>query len=160
MKRNGIVNPIWTLRAARENGIPIDLACAVLDQESGGGHNVWGHDQTIFIGGIDGNNKEVNKRDYIEYRKQRGPTGRGGMQGVGPMQLTYYNLQDMADRIGGCWKPYCNMRVGFMYLAGKIQQYGMLQGIAAYNGNGVAAARYAKNVTERRNVWRARLGIK
>ena len=43
------------------------------------------------------------------------------MQGVGPCQLTYWVLQDAADRLGGCWDWRCNVRVGFTLLVENIQ---------------------------------------
>ena len=89
MKRNGILIPLRCLIAARSTKLPLALACALLEQESGGGANVFGHDPTIFAGA-----GEVTKEKYLAYRAQRGPTGHGGMQGVGPCQLTWYSYQD------------------------------------------------------------------
>ena len=74
-------------------------------QETSGGANIFGHDTTIFAGA-----GEVTKSKYLAYKKQRGPKGEGGMQGVGPLQLTFFTLQDEADDRGGCWKPSCERR--------------------------------------------------
>lgn len=155
MRRAGIVNPIWTLIASRKVGLPLSLACAFLDQETGGGHNVFGHDPTIFAGA-----GQVDKTKYLAYRKQRGPRGAGGMQGVGPLQLTYFSYQDEADALGGCWKPLANLTVGFRLAAGLVRRNGLRSGVAAYNGSGPAADRYAASVLAREKVWAARLGIK
>lgn len=152
LKRAGIVNPLWTIRASKKAGLPLDLACAFLEQESGGGHNVFGHDPTIYSGA-----GAVTEARYRAYKARRGPTGRGGMQGVGPMQLTWYSYQDDADRLGGCWKPYPNMLVGFRYAAANIKRYGLHAGIAAYNGSGPAAQSYADSVLRLRSVWARRV---
>lgn len=159
MRKAGIVNPIYTLQAARAAKLTLPLACAILTQESGGGHNVWGHDPTIFSGG-GGYGATVTKQAYLEYKKLRGPTGRGGMQGVGPCQLTYYSFQDKADALGGCWLPRWNMQVGFQLVHDLIERNGLHAGIAAYNGSGPAALRYAESVIAKEAQWSAILGKK
>lgn len=151
LRARGIRNPYYAARAAHEAGIPLSLACALLTQETGGGANEWGHDPTIFVGGYDAlhgvHYGEIVTHDaYLAYKAQRGPTGAGGMQGVGPCQLTYYSYQDEADACGGCWNPLANMLVGFKLLASNIKRDGLRAGIAAYNGSGPAAQRYADSV--------------
>lgn len=145
LRQHGIVNPILTLRAARKAGLPLDLACAFLDQESGGGRNVFGHDPTIFAGA-----GQVTKEKYLAYKRARGQTR---MQGVGPMQLTWWEYQDRADRMGGCWDPGVNMEVGFRIAAAHIRMRGLMAGIAAYNGSGSAAQRYAVSVRAKARHW-------
>ena len=68
---------------------------------------MFGHDPGIFHGA-----GEVTKRKYLHYKQLRGSHGQGGMQGVGPAQLTYYTIQDRADKLGGCWRPGINIAVG------------------------------------------------
>ena len=58
------------------------------------------------------------------------------MQGVGPCQLTWWELQDAADAQGGCWRPEINMRVGFGHLAALVKRYGECRRRAPYNGSG------------------------
>jgi hypothetical protein len=82
------------------------------------------------------------------------------MQGVGLMQLTWYQLQDEADRQGGCWRIRPNLRVGFRHLRSLIDAHGLQDGIARYNGSGPDAQAYARAVLARRDTWRKRLGIK
>jgi len=155
--------PVYTLRAAKQTGVPIALAASILRQETDGGHNEWGHDPTIFIGGYDAKHAKhwgeepVTKAAYLAYKLQRGKTGEGGMQGVGPCQLTWYALQDAADAAGGCWKPYPNMLVGFGHLAQLIKRNGFRIGIAAYNGDGPAAQAYANIVISRALTYAAYL---
>lgn len=107
--KNGIKRPLTTMRVSDEQNFPFHVLCAFLEQESYGGMNVFGHDPTIFIGA-----GRVTKRKYLAYREERNRTGK--MQGVGPMQLTWWEFQDRADRIGGCWKPYLNITVGVKLL--------------------------------------------
>lgn len=163
MKRDGIVIPgAVVIAEAHAAGLPLDLACALLVQESGGGRNAWGHDPTIFVGGFDAHRGVhygplVTEEGYRQYLKQRGSHGQGGMQGVGPCQLTYFAYQDEADREGGCWQPRFNIRIGFRYLAANIKRYGLRAGIRAYNGSGPAAEHYADSVLALQAVWKKRL---
>lgn len=163
MRKNGIVIPGATVIAeAHAAALPLDLACALLVQESGGGRNEWGHDPTIFVGGFDARRgvhygPTVTEEAYAAYLKQRGAHGQGGMQGVGPCQLTYFAFQDEADREGGCWIPRFNIRVGFRHLAANIRRYGLRTGIAAYNGSGPAADHYANSVLHLQADWKKRL---
>jgi hypothetical protein len=148
LRDHGIVNPIWTYDEAKAAKLPLALACAILDQESGGGHNEWGHDPTIFVGA-----GKVTRWNYLRYKIRRRLSGNRLMQGCGPVQLTWWAKQDRADSLGGCWQPRFNMRVGFEDLAGNIRRDGLHAGIAAYNGSGPAAQRYADSVLHRRSYW-------
>lgn len=144
LKKCGVLLPQPCLQASKKTGLELALGASLLQQESAGGENVFGHDPTIFVGaGV------VTKAKYLKYRAQRGPTGRGGMQGVGPCQLTWYAFQDEADRLGGCWLPLPNMLVGFGDMATLVRKYGLHGGVAAYNGSGAAASRYADEVLAR-----------
>jgi hypothetical protein len=154
MRKNGIVNPRLALQAARKAKLPIAVACAFLEQESSGGQNIFGHDRnTIFAGA-----GPVTEAKYREYKKQRGPKGKGGMQGVGPMQLTFFSLQDRADELGGCWKPLHNMTVGFQHAADLIRRQGLRLGIKAYNGSGPDADKYAEHMLSLIRKWEQALG--
>jgi hypothetical protein len=150
-KRHGAQYSLRIIREARRAGIPISLGFALVEQETGF-RNVFGHDPTIFVGA-----GQVTEKKYRAYRAKRGATGGGGMQGVGPCQLTYYTYQDRADALGGCWKPQHNIRVAFEGLAANIKQHGMRDGIRRYNGSGPAAERYAQSVLERQRKWHERL---
>lgn len=152
MRDHGIRNPQVVYEEAVRTHLPLPLACALLDQESGGGSNVFGHDPTICVGW-----GSVTWLKYVAYKTRRRRSGNRLMQGVGPCQLTWYSTQDEADREGGCWRPRFNMRVGFRHLYYNVRHYGMRAGIAAYNGSGAAAERYAYSVMERERVWARRL---
>jgi hypothetical protein len=133
--------------ARRTDHVTRSLALALVEQESGF-RNVFGHDPTIFRGA-----GKVTKAAYLDYKRRRGPTGRGGMQGVGPTQLTWWEYQDAADREGGCWDPAVNIRVGLRVLDGNIARRGLRDGIAEYNGSGPAAQRYADEVLAKATRW-------
>lgn len=151
MKAHGIRYPADTLRAARKTALPLHYACAMLSKESMGGKNVFGHDPTqsiprSWMGGA------VTLDRYLVYRRNR---RRGlGMQGVGGTQLTWYAFQDRADALGGCWKPYPNMLVGFAVLRANIRLHGPEKGAARYNGTGPAAESYGRDFIAKANRWK------
>jgi hypothetical protein len=148
-KRGGARYARVLIEEARREDVPLSLAFAICEQETGFA-NIFGHDPTIFVGA-----GRVTRGKYFAYRRQRRPNGRGGMQGVGPMQLTYFSIQDEADHEGGCWKPRFNIRVGLRTLRANIRQHGQHEGIARYNGTGDAAERYARQVEGRQGRWHA-----
>lgn len=150
MRRQGIVYPRITLREARRAGLPLSLACALLQKESGGGKNEFGHDPTSSIPEA-WMGKTVTRIRYLYYKRNR---QRGaGMQGVGPCQLTWWATQDRADALGGCWKPGPNMRVGFSALRALIRAHGIQSGAAAYNGSGPAAVKYGEDFLAKARAW-------
>ena len=158
MKKNGIRIPLRALIAARKAKLPLAYACALLMKESDGGDNVYGHDRdghgNIIFHGQKGR-VAVTKQNYLEYKRKRGAKGKGGMQGVGPTQLTWYEFQDDADERGGCWDPAVNMLIGFELLAGHIRRFGLREGFRHYNGEGPAAEAYADDAVKRVKKWEA-----
>ena len=143
------------VREARRVRLPIALACAIVEKETGF-RNVFGHDAVRNPvksppGGLLAVTRE-NYAQYLEHRRQ----GLGN-QGVGPMQLTSPGLQDRADQLGGCWQPGPNIRVGLEFLAGNIRRLGLRSGVVAYNGSGPAAQRYGDDVLARARLWEQRL---
>lgn len=140
--------PVRAFRAARAADIPYSVACAYLIQETSGGQNIFGHDGGS--GGWYSGAGKVTKSKYLAYK--RGRVAGRGMQGVGPMQLTYWSIQDEADRLGGCWKPYVNMLVGFKLIRQYKDSYGTWREAAVrYNG----AESYGVEVEKRRHEWAA-----
>lgn len=135
------------LRHARAYGVPISLAFALFEQESGF-RKVFGHDPTIYIGaGV------VTKVKYLAYRTARRRSSNRLMQGVGEGQLTWWETQDLADRLGGCWTADANVRVALMTLGARIREYGYVKGCARYNGAGPAADAYSRNLRGRAQRW-------
>lgn len=151
----GIRNAAAVVAAAQAAGLELAAAAAMLEKESAGGQNLWGHDG-VATGGAYVMGSPVTEQAYRAY-KQALATGRAGRQGVGPCQLTYYTLQDEADAAGGCWRPEVNLRVGFRHLQSLIKAHGVRTGFARYNGSGPAAEAYGADVARRYASWQARL---
>ena len=160
LRAGGIVSPKMCVAEAARVGLPLEYAAALLEKESGGGHNVFGHDRDrsgkYIFPARDGTVK-VTKELYLEYKRRRQASGNKVMQGVGPCQLTWYSFQDDADKEGGCWNPQINMRVGFRRLANLIKDKGEAVGARMYNGSGPAAEQYSRDLLKRAATWRARL---
>src|SRR5918999_1403824 len=148
LRSEGIVAPRIAIEEAKRAGLPLELACALLEKESGGGKNVYGHDPSIFRGA-----GAVTRENYARYRKQRIASRNRSMQGVGPCQLTWWEFQDTADAQGGCWRPRINMRVGFLHLANLIKRYGESDGARRYNGSGAAAEAYSRDLLVKARRW-------
>lgn len=152
----GIIDPATVITTATAVGLPLALAAAVLEQESGGGRNVWGHDPVenrgIYVPG-----GPVTAAAYRRY-KPLADRGEIGRQGVGPLQLTGRDWQDAADARGGCWDPRANLAAGFTGLVTLINKYGLPDGVRRYNGTGPAAERYRDQVLARYRIWITRLG--
>lgn len=143
-KKHGANYSLRIIQQARKSGIPISLGFALIEQESGF-KNVFGHDPTIYQGA-----GKVTKKKYLDYKSKRGHTQ---MQGVGPAQLTWWQYQDEADKRGGAWVPKHNISFAFDHLASLIKNKGTRDGIAAYNGSGPAAERYATSVLAKQRKW-------
>lgn len=147
LKSAGFQNSLRTIYEARRANLPLSYALAFLEKESAKGQNVFGHDpvRNPVKGG------RVSKSRYLAYKRYR--NAGLGAQGVGPMQLTYPGFQEEADRMGGCWKPKYNMRVGFRHAAGLVKQYGKFKGAAHYNGSGPRAEAYARDWLSKQQKW-------
>lgn len=75
MKAGGIADPTTAAAEARRAGLPLHYACALLQKESGGGANVFGHDPTIFSGA-----GAVTREKYAAYLRERKASGNRRMQ--------------------------------------------------------------------------------
>lgn len=154
-KSYGMENSLRIAWEARSAGIPAALAFALVEQESGTGRNVFGSDPTIFAGA-----GKVTRAKYLDYRRARRASNNRQMQGVGPLQLTWYTTQDSADQLGGCWIVKYNLRQGFRTLRSGIKVFGTWGNNGAvrrYNGSGAAANAYWRSVRDRENKWHKRL---
>jgi hypothetical protein len=153
----GMKGSLRLLMEARSAGLSQSLGLALRTQETGikGDGNVFGHDASGNHVGAG----RVTKAKYLAYKKKRGSTGRGGMQGVGPLQLTYYTFQDEADRLGGCWIVRWNYYVGFRDLAHLIRMYGSEHhALAVYNGGSANPNyKYADSVLEHKIWWHKKI---
>ena len=154
LDKHGTQRAAEVIELAAAAGLELAAAATLLEKESHGGRNVYGHDP-VKTGGnyeLGGPVTEGNFRKYKAHRKEF------GAQGVGPTQLTFPGFQDMADERGGCFDFRVNCLVGFEILAGHIRAKGVHDGFRAYNGSGEAAERYADDAMSKLAVWRSRLG--
>jgi hypothetical protein len=139
------------LEAVATTKIPLSYALALVEKESGG-RNIFGHDPVRNPAQKGG---RVTAKNYAAYKRAR--KAGMGMQGVGHTQLTWYEFQDQADRLGGAWKPYPNMVVGFRHLKTLVNAHGKEHGAAAYNGTGPAADAYGKDFVKKQEAWHRRI---
>lgn len=119
MRANGIVaDPDQVIAACTKCGLPLPIMCAKLRKESYGGRNVFGNDRVAYptSGPYTAATEDVTRDATEAYLHWRGPgpaAGTSGRQnGVGPSQLTWWSLQDEAQRRGGLHLPQPNLDVG------------------------------------------------
>jgi hypothetical protein len=156
---HGIQRAPEVVELAAATGLDLAAACAMLEKESGGGANIWGHDGVVVAPNTYVKGGQVTEANYRAY-KAAVLAGKAGRQGCGPTQLTYGGFQDMADAVGGCWDWRANVLTGFKILAGQIKSGGTRVGFRTYNGGPTANAQseaYATDAMNRYNAWRARL---
>jgi hypothetical protein len=139
------------LDEANRAGIRPSLAMAMVEQETGNCQNIFGHDPTIFVG-----HGHVTASNYRAYKLARRMSGNRLMQGVGPLQLTWWQTQDAADAKGGCHIVRYNLRQGFQTLANLMKIHGEQLGIERYNGTGPRARAYRAAVLGRDKKWHER----
>lgn len=152
-KRHGANYALAIIEEARRNKIPVSLGFALIEQESGF-RNVWGGDRAPNGKTTGLQFKPVSKARYLQYKRARGSRGQGGMQGVGPAQLTWWEFQDSADQLGGCWIARNNIRFGFRRLAELVRHHGTRKALAIYNGGvGNPQFGYADSVLARQRKW-------
>lgn len=131
---------------------PLAAAATMLQLESSGGRNVWGHDDSPcddlpYVKG-----DPVTDQAYRAYLARRDECG---AQGVGPCQLTWPPYQDEADRLGGCWRPEINCRVGFGLLASHIRKHGPRDAFSIYNTGRPGVTAYAAKAMTIMPRWQA-----
>lgn len=146
----GVVNPRRVIRIAKRHDLELAAACALLEKETAGGHNLFGHDTVDTCGNYE-KGAEVTKAAYLRYKADR---DRCGAQGVGPTQLTWPGFQDEADERGGCWKWGVNTDYGLELFAGYVRESGMREAARRYNG----AESYADDFMGVLKKWRRRVG--
>jgi hypothetical protein len=155
LTENGTKRAAEVVELAAAAGLELAAAATLLEKESSGGDNVFGHDP-VKPGGVQGG--KVTKEAYLKYKAHRAEFG---AQGVGPTQLTFPGFQDEADKRGGCFDWRVNCAVGFEKLAGFIKANGVHDGFRIYNGGpqpSDAAESYADDAVKKHAVWRSRLG--
>lgn len=143
--------------AAGEAGIPYRIACALIEQESGG-RNVYGqHDApgATFLGAP----FAVNAGNYEAFYWL--VVTRGGLSnGVGPAQITWRGyLTDAHERGYRLWVPAENLAYAFEHILGPFadQRGTWHRAVAAYHDPDEGQAEdYAEQVMARAEVWAER----
>lgn len=111
ISNGGIANADALVRAANDAGLPLGIAVAMIDIESGG-QNIYGHDD----GGVMWGRGEVTQANF---QNEFLPAVMAGhtSNGVGPAQITYpgYFTQNPNEP---WWDPYFSMKFGFSILQG------------------------------------------
>src|SRR5689334_13735474 len=111
-RRHGARWALTIIRAARKAKLPLAVAFALVEQESGF-RNIFGHDPGAPFPG-----------EYVTAARAQAlldHVHRGGVSnGVGLTQLTWVGYLDQAAALGGLHKPGNQCVVGFRALAGLI----------------------------------------
>ena len=143
------------LEEAQRVGIELALACALVEQESGG-RNIFGCDLGPRSGPPYCHQDVTRSRvEALIAHVNRG----GASNGVGLTQLTTPALIFDAEEEGGAHLPRCQLNVGFHYLRSLIGWgNGVRWALGAYNGGpGNPQFSYADEVLAKRERWRQRL---
>jgi hypothetical protein len=145
-------------REAEGAGLGLAMACALIEQESGG-RNIFGCDhesENIWIPPFC--NVPVTW-ERVQMLLQHIDEG-GGSNGVGLSQLTYPPLIREAEALGGAHLPRYQLRIGFRVLRDYLDTYPVWHAIGAYNGGPFNPVRsYADSVLAKRTQWRERFGL-
>jgi hypothetical protein len=111
---------------AERIGLDLPLACALVEQESGG-RNIFGCDS--------GNVGDVPPfcHQPVTQRRVLALIDSEWMNGVGLTQLTWYEFVNEAEAMGGAHLPRYQLRVGFRILKEFLDKYPEAEAIACYN---------------------------
>lgn len=173
----GLTNADLIVQAATATGIPLAIAAAMIQKESGG-KNVYGHDGSVetgpgvfstkygpvVIGGTtyaQGSDIPVTQGNFAEFLRR--VTAGKKSNGVGPAQLTYAGyFRQYPDY--PFWEPLANVKFGLTlladYLDGDFSASSISSAGARYNGGtnpGSKALAYGADLLTKTNAWRARL---
>lgn len=147
-KRHGAKSSLRIVYEARKAGIPISLAFALVQQESGF-RNVFGHDSGGPFKG------EPVTHEKVKALLNHVAAG-GVSNGVGLTQLTWPGYIKEAEHLGGAHIPKNQLRVGFNALARNIHAHGEVGGLATYNAGDPHNRKgifYARQVEEKQSYW-------
>ena len=151
LKRRGVRKPFIVIQEARKARIPVAVALAMLEKETGiPQRNIFGCDYGAG---------RAFCLERVTRNKVKLLLDNGVANGVGWTQLTYPPYVREANRDGGAHKPRYQCRVGFGVLRELYRQEGTWWGAyRRYNGSGAAANAYADQAVRYEERWRERLG--
>ena len=173
----GLANADLIVQAATATGIPLAIAAAMIQKETGG-KNVYGHDGSaetgpgvfstkygpVVIGGTtyaQGSDIPVTQGNFAEFLRR--VTAGEKSNGVGPAQLTYAGYFRQAPDYP-FWDALANIRFGLTiladYLDDDFSDASISSAGAHYNGGtnpGSKALAYGADLLAQTQIWRARL---
>jgi peptidoglycan hydrolase-like protein with peptidoglycan-binding domain len=162
LREHAIQNPEALVAAAAVLGVPLWIAAAVAQKESGG-RNIYGND----VGGVfstpSAPDLAVTQTNYETFYRRVVELGEKS-NGVGPMQITYRAYHpDARNRGFKLWRPFDNFRYGLeiikRHLAGDYSTLSIQRAGTLYNkGNlttGINA--YGYDLATKATSWRTRL---
>ena len=175
----GLSNAAAIVAGAKAAGVPLHIAAAIVEKESGG-KNVYGRDSGgihssrpngVTVDGVTyapGDLVPVSRDSYLVFlsRLLRADGSWTGVKsnGVGPMQITYWGYHRDARRAGiDLSNPAKNIEFGLRILAGHLNgsytQYSVERAGTLYNAgtlaNGVNG--YGRDLWVKSEAWRVRL---
>lgn len=151
----GLQNAWLIEQAASEKRVPLWIAAALIEKESGG-RNVYGNDRGGVFSTPGAPDLVVTRENYAEFERRvlAGETSNG----VGPAQITWpgFIREAMVEGIQ-LWNPLDNLRFGFQllanYLNGHYNDNQIRYAGTRYNG----ASAYGDDLVARAHIWRDRL---
>ena len=168
----GLVNADLIVQAASATGVPLAIAAAMIQKETGG-KNIYGHDAggvystltgPVVVGGIvyeKGADIPVTSLNFVEFLRL--VTAGAKSNGVGPAQITYSGYFKQAPDYP-FWDALANIRFGLTiladYLDDDFSDSSISSAGAHYNGGttpNATALAYGADLLTKTNAWRARL---
>ena len=168
----GLVNADLIVQAASATGVPLAIAAAMIQKETGG-KNIYGHDAggvystltgPVVVGGIvyeKGADIPVTSLNFVEFLRL--VTAGAKSNGVGPAQITYAGYFKQAPDYP-FWDALANIRFGLTiladYLDDDFSDSSISSAGARYNGGtnpGAKALAYGADLLTKTNAWRAKL---
>ena len=157
----GLKNASSLVTAASRTGVPLYIAAAFCQQESGG-QNIYGHDAGGIFNYGSGTTVQVTEQNYADFY-QKVVVERRTSNGVGPMQITYPGYFPQAKAQGlRLWVPVDNMVFGLNiikgYLGGDYSEASINRAAQRYNsGSATGAPAYGSSVVLLARTWKNRL---
>lgn len=158
LTQHGIRDAETVVEAALRTGVPLFIAAAIIEKESGG-LNVYGNDRGGVFSQADPERPNPNVVTETNYRRFESRVFSGETSnGVGPAQITWPGfIRDARDRGMRLWVPMDNMVYGFElvagYLNGSTTDAAIRNAGTRYNG----AAAYGDDLLIRARAWETRL---
>lgn len=157
----GIQNAQAVVDAATATGVPLAIAVAFVQHETGG-KNIYGHDPGGAMSAPGDN--PVTQANYAQFLElvRAGHTSNG----VGPLQLTYPDyFKPVTAEVAALWQPLPNLVFGLKvirdYLGGNYTDANLNRAAQFYNsGRADGAPDYGKAIVANRAKWAALLNPK